>query len=73
MERGLPTDPRVIRALCDTIAGDVFASGARTLPAIRTAARALLETLRPDLTLVATVNHRDGLYEIDIRERKAVR
>ncbi|MBL8844780.1 MAG: hypothetical protein JNN24_03320 [Hyphomicrobium zavarzinii] len=43
MERGLPTDPRVIRALCDTIAGDVFAVGARTLPAIRTAARAAAE------------------------------
>lgn len=73
MERGLPTDPRVIRALCDTIAGDVFASGARTLPAIRTAARASLASLRPDLKCVVTVNHDDGLFEIDIRERRVVR
>lgn len=70
---GIPTDLRVLQGLCDTIAGDVLASGARTLPAIRKAAGASLASLRPDLTCVVTVNHDDGLFEIDIRERRAVR
>lgn len=66
----LPTDPREIKTLTDTIAGDVLASGARTVPAVRKVARESLATLRPDLFVVVTVDHASGFIDIDIRDKR---
>ena len=64
----VPTDLKEARALADVISADVMASGARTLPTIRKAARESLASLRPDLRVVVTIDHECGLYSIDIRD-----